>query len=296
MNMNRRRMDAMQARAATTATAPGAPRPAALDAIAPDALVELDVREDLRNGREPFGLIMAARQRVPEGGALAVRAIFEPVPLYQVMGKQGFAHYTEQLGDEDWRVWFYPPTPAPATAVPTAAAAASPDGARDPGVVVLDVREMEPPEPMTVTLEALESLPPGGTLVQVNVRVPQFLLPLLEERGFSYEVRQQAPDLVRVFIRHRAADTPGHSPQSRGTEMNTTRTLDVRVIPPREKHPTIFSTFSELAPGESFVLVNDHDPKPLRYQFEYEHAGQFGWEYLEAGPAVWRVEISRTEG
>ena len=76
--------------------------------------------------------------------------------------------------------------------------------------------------------------------------------------------------------------------------MSGTRTLDVRVIPPREKHPTIFHTFHALEPGESFVLVNDHDPKPLRYQFEFEHAGRFGCEYLEQGPAVWRVEISRT--
>ncbi len=75
---------------------------------------------------------------------------------------------------------------------------------------------------------------------------------------------------------------------------NNERILDVRVIPPREKHPTIFHTFAALAPGESFVLVNDHDPKPLRYQFEFEHPGAFGWEYLETGPVTWRVQISRT--
>ena len=75
--------------------------------------------------------------------------------------------------------------------------------------------------------------------------------------------------------------------------MSTTRMLDVRVIPPREKHPTIFQTFTALQPGESFVLVNDHDPKPLRYQFEYEHSGEFAWEYLEQGPVVWRVELTR---
>jgi uncharacterized protein (DUF2249 family) len=69
--------------------------------------------------------------------------------------------------------------------------------------------------------------------------------------------------------------------------------LDVRVIPPREKHPTIFATFDALEPGESFVLVNDHDPFPLRYQFEAERAGRFGWEYLEQGPTVWRVAITR---
>ncbi|HEX7117947.1 MAG TPA: DUF2249 domain-containing protein [Longimicrobiales bacterium] len=69
--------------------------------------------------------------------------------------------------------------------------------------------------------------------------------------------------------------------------------LDVRVIPPREKHPTIFQTFEALKPGESFILVNDHDPRPLRYQFEFEHAGKFVWEYLEQGPTVWRVAISK---
>ena len=70
--------------------------------------------------------------------------------------------------------------------------------------------------------------------------------------------------------------------------------LDVRVIPPREKHPTIFETFDALASGGSFVLVNDHDPFPLRYQFEATRAGRFGWEYLEQGPVVWRVRISRS--
>ena len=69
--------------------------------------------------------------------------------------------------------------------------------------------------------------------------------------------------------------------------------LDVRVIPPREKHPTIFHTFDALEPGSSFILVNDHDPFPLRYQFEAERPGQFGWDYLEQGPQVWRVRISR---
>ena len=51
--------------------------------------------------------------------------------------------------------------------------------------------------------------------------------------------------------------------------------------------------YRDLAPGAGFVLVNDHDPKPLRYQFEAEHAGQFTWQYLDSGPEVWRVRIGR---
>ncbi len=44
---------------------------------------------------------------------------------------------------------------------------------------------------------------------------------------------------------------------------------------------------------EHHKRLGDHDPKPLRYQFEAEHAGQFTWLYPESGPAVWRVRIGR---
>ena len=70
--------------------------------------------------------------------------------------------------------------------------------------------------------------------------------------------------------------------------------LDVREMPPRERHPTILSTFGGLASGEAFELVNDHDPKPLRYQFDAELPGAFTWEYLEEGPQDWRVRIGKT--
>lgn len=69
--------------------------------------------------------------------------------------------------------------------------------------------------------------------------------------------------------------------------------LDVRPITPREKHPTIFSTFDSLESGEQFQLVNDHDPMPLYYQFNAERPDTFGWEYVERGPEVWRVNISK---
>jgi uncharacterized protein (DUF2249 family) len=69
--------------------------------------------------------------------------------------------------------------------------------------------------------------------------------------------------------------------------------LDVRSMPPAARHETIFTTYDNLEQGTTFLLVNDHDPKPLRYQFEAEHADQFTWDYLEVGPRVWRVRIGR---
>ena len=70
--------------------------------------------------------------------------------------------------------------------------------------------------------------------------------------------------------------------------------LDVRNEVPARRHALIFETWNALTPGTAFVLVNDHDPKPLYYQFAAEHADQFSWDYLESGPEVWRVRIGRT--
>jgi uncharacterized protein (DUF2249 family) len=69
--------------------------------------------------------------------------------------------------------------------------------------------------------------------------------------------------------------------------------LDVRTIQPRERHPMIFRTFDALKPGESFELVNDHNPQPLYYQFLHERPDLFDWEYREEGPEIWRVGITR---
>ena len=72
-------------------------------------------------------------------------------------------------------------------------------------------------------------------------------------------------------------------------------TLDVRTIPPAQRHPMIFQRFVALPVGESFVLVNDHDPKPLYYQLVAEYQGQLLWQYLEEGPEVWRVRMGKAQ-
>ena len=78
------------------------------------------------------------------------------------------------------------------------------------------------------------------------------------------------------------------------TQTITPILLDLRNIPPRERHPVIFSTFGKLANGQALELVNDHDPRPLHTQFQDVLPGQFAWNYLESGPNLWRVAISKT--
>ncbi|RMF92598.1 MAG: DUF2249 domain-containing protein [Nitrospinota bacterium] len=107
-------------------------------------------------------------------------------------------------------------------------------------------------------------------------------LPLLEQ--YLSAAEQQ-----RVLEGMHAAYTAS-APAEEGTKT----TLDVRPLPPPQRHPLIFQTLDSLQPGESFILINDHDPKPLYYQLHHEREGQFTWEYLEQGPVVWRVRIGRT--
>lgn len=69
--------------------------------------------------------------------------------------------------------------------------------------------------------------------------------------------------------------------------------LDVRQLPPAQRHQVIFERFNALSVSGSFVLVNDHDPKPLYYQLVAEYQGQLMWQYLEQGPQVWRVRMGK---
>lgn len=71
------------------------------------------------------------------------------------------------------------------------------------------------------------------------------------------------------------------------------RVIDIRPETPKRRHEIIFDTFDALPPGSAYVIVNDHDPKPLWYQFAAEHPGEFTWDALEEGPEVWRVRIGR---
>ena len=75
--------------------------------------------------------------------------------------------------------------------------------------------------------------------------------------------------------------------------MSSAKSIDVRPIPPRDKHPQIFDLFDGLVAGEGFELINDHDPVPLFYQMQAQRPGLVEWENLESGPEVWRVKITR---
>lgn len=76
-------------------------------------------------------------------------------------------------------------------------------------------------------------------------------------------------------------------------EATATTVIDVRTIPPFERHPKIFGTIETLKPDELLEIVSDHEPAPLHYQVLSRYADLVSWEYVERGPTVWRVRIGK---
>jgi len=76
-------------------------------------------------------------------------------------------------------------------------------------------------------------------------------------------------------------------------QTETENILNVTLLEPRQKHPTIFARFDELEQGESLIIHNDHDPKPLYYQLLGERGNIFTWQYLQQGPQWWDIKITK---
>ncbi|GAA4227243.1 hypothetical protein GCM10022254_14470 [Actinomadura meridiana] len=117
-----------------------------------------------------------------------------------------------------------------------------------------------------------------GAVLSVHLAVEEtVLLPALAELPGA-DVGLMVTDL-RTLLDGGRLDRPG--------------IVDVREIPRGQRHPRIFARFSRLAPGESFALVNNHDPKHLRREFELAHPGAYTWDYEQSGPDLWRIRIGR---
>jgi len=162
--------------------------------------LDLDVRAELRTGGEPLPRIMQAVRSLRPGQSLRLRATFEPLPLYAVLGRKGFAHEAVRHAQGDWEVRFTPGAdPAPAPEAPPRPGD-EPDAEWPAASTFLDNRDLVPPEPLVRILEALERLRPGQVLEALNPRDPVFLYPELEKRGAAIRTRAEN-DGVRLFIR-----------------------------------------------------------------------------------------------
>lgn len=165
----------------------------------------------------------------------------------------------------------------------------------------LYVPDIQPALKHPTVFKKFDALQSGQSFLLINDHDPiPLFYELKAERGNSFEWKkiENGPDVWKVEIRKTAAATA--APQASVNNQTSEKqegvyVLNVTLIEPRLKHPTIFKQFDSLKPGEAFQILNDHDPKPLYYQMIAERGNVFTWEYLEKGPVWYKVQIRKND-
>jgi uncharacterized protein (DUF2249 family) len=170
--------------------------------------VRLDVRDDLKRGREPFSRIMQTVSELKETEDLLLIAPFEPTPLFRVLSQHGFSHQARTTAEGDCEVLFTrnpnePVSSDPASKPAEPAHSPKPPACTGSPVLEVDARGLEPPQPLVKIMEAVAALPQGARLRAFTDRRPMHLYAQLEERGFHGESEEQLDGSFITHIRRR---------------------------------------------------------------------------------------------
>jgi len=158
-----------------------------------------------------------------------------------------------------------------------------------------DVREIPKPDRHPTIHHRYGGLDAGDALDIVAPHEPKPLRREFEDQydDFGWAVLDREPGEVRVRITKQPGAVGSGDGSSDDEDLTVAHELDVRDRPPAQRHEAIFQTYEDLDAGEGFVLVNDHDPKPLYHQFQSEAGPEFYWEYRAKDPGEFRVLVGK---
>ena len=180
------------------------PIPGYLTSLSKEQLFELDVRPSLAKGIDPFSLIMERLKSIGEGEALKIINTFEPVPLINILRKQGFEVFVQKSNEKLIETYFYrKPSQEKSSPSDNNSASISWEQAIEKyknNMETMDVRSMEMPLPMISILESLDKLTPDKALFVYHKRIPVMLFPELIDRNFNYSIHEISSDEVHVLI------------------------------------------------------------------------------------------------
>lgn len=184
------------------------PMPEYLQNLAPDRLVNFDVRAMLAEGNDPLKHIQQKVKALAPEEALVIVNNFEPVPLIKLLERQGFQSHVRHVDAETIETYFYKTNSGNAgkeevsvgDEIQTTEDWESLLKQYEGNLVEIDVRHLEMPMPMMTILENLEELPDGKALYVHHKRIPVFLLTELKERAFDYRIKEIGEGVVYLLI------------------------------------------------------------------------------------------------
>lgn len=167
--------------------------------------VELDVRDDIKNGADPFEKIMTAVNALKENEALYLTNSFEPFPLYSVLKNKGFDHTTNKIPEGFQIIFFRNGSGETASKI---SEEADEFNFNDDDLknlahlngIELDVRGMEPPQPLLKIFKILETLKSDEALFITHERKPIHLYPRLKDAGYKFLTEEIGDDLYTIRI------------------------------------------------------------------------------------------------
>lgn len=167
-----------------------------------EKIVELDVRDDLKNKVEPFPKIMNAVERLEKGDIFILHSSIKPIPLINLMETKGYTSDVEKKDNEHYittfkkkknSLFFWQKEKLERPSCPQQ------DGPTEE-IFYLDNRGLEPPQPMVRTLARLETMKDGEVLTIRNDRVPAFLIEELDQLGYDYTTKEMEDQTFEVTI------------------------------------------------------------------------------------------------
>ena len=239
---------------------------------------ELDVRSMAPPERHP--VITEEVDQLEPDEALVLVNDHDPKPLYyELRSLRGdtFTWDYLQEGPQEWRVRIEK--------------TADPDEEELDQSPNLDLQQVPDEDRKQTVFHRYQLLDKGESMELRDDSEMEELYDALRDRNgdaFSWIPLEEQDDGHRVRVRRGGADADADN-----WDLIVKEELDVRDLPPKQRHQQIFDRYENLDPNTAFVLVNDHDPKPLYYQFEAEKEDAFSWSYLQEGPDVWKVEIGK---
>lgn len=176
--------------------------------IKPEAgkVIVLDVRPILNSGSDPFNRILEELKSVPDGFVLEVINSFEPTPLIKILKGKGYQSFVKTIGEAVHTYFLKVPLQVKSELAKQVITKISPVEMEfrkekfKNNYQEVDVRDMEMPLPMVTILNELESLKEGQALFVHHKKVPQYLLPELEERNFNVWVTEIEDGNVKLLI------------------------------------------------------------------------------------------------
>ena len=159
---------------------------------------------------------------------------------------------------------------------------------------IINVPEIEPRLKHLTIFQTFDSIKPGESFIIHNNHDPRpVYFQLQQMRGdiFTWEYLEQGPEWWDIRVTKKGATILAEDAVTKSPQNETI--VNVPSLEPRLKHPTIFRVFDELNPGESMIIHNDHDPKPVYYQLLGERGDIFTWHYVEQGPIWWDIRVTK---